>query len=115
MNPNQTARSLPFVSARQPGRLSAVVLMLLTLLVWLALGSGVWAASITVNTAVDVIAQRRLCSLREAMIAADTDTASGALPGECAAGSGADVITLPAGTFTLTLTGAEVDYSHGCE
>ena len=42
-------------------------------------------ASILVNTTADAIADDGQCSLREAIIAANTDTASGALPGECPA------------------------------
>src|SRR5262245_37053369 len=47
------------------------------------------AASITVNGT---------CSLIDAITAANTDTATGG----CSAGSGADTITLPGGTITLT-------------
>src|SRR6185503_709192 len=47
------------------------------------------AASITVNGS---------CSLINAITAANTDTATGG----CAAGSGADTISLPGGTITLT-------------
>ena len=60
------------------------------------------AATITVNTTADVVADDGVCSLREAITAANTDTSSGATGGECAAGSGADTITLSAGTITLT-------------
>ncbi|MBJ7454683.1 MAG: hypothetical protein JHC74_01365, partial [Thermoleophilia bacterium] len=42
-----------------------------------------------------------LCSLREAVVSATLDTA---VQG-CPAGSGADVVALPAGTFTLTASG----------
>jgi len=45
------------------------------------------------------------CSLREAIQAANTDTAFGG----CGAGSGDDTINLPAGTYTLTLAGADED------
>ncbi|MCL4266832.1 MAG: CSLREA domain-containing protein [Anaerolineae bacterium] len=45
-----------------------------------------------------------LCSLREAIIAANTDSPSGVFSGECAAGIGADTIILPAGIYTLTRT-----------
>ena len=41
------------------------------------------------------------CSLRQTITAANTDTASGAMPGECMAGSGADVINLPAETCSF--------------
>ncbi len=51
------------------------------------------AASITVNSNADTQADDGVCTLREAIVAANTDTASGATAGECAAGSGADAIT----------------------
>lgn len=44
------------------------------------------AGTITVNTTADTVANDGFCSLREAIIAANTNTASGTLPGECAAG-----------------------------
>jgi CSLREA domain-containing protein len=51
------------------------------------------AATITVNTVTDVVADDGLCTFREAIVAANTNTASGLLPGECAAGSaGLDTI-----------------------
>jgi CSLREA domain-containing protein len=46
------------------------------------------------------------CSLREAIIAANTDKPSGKKKHECAAGSGADTIILASGTYTLTRTDA---------
>ncbi len=54
------------------------------------------AAGIVVNSTADVIADDGECTLREAIIAANTNTASGATAGECAAGEAAptvDVIT----------------------
>lgn len=66
--------------------------------------------TITVNTLSDPgpVATDGLCSLREAIQAANSDVASGALPGECAAGSslGADVISLMGLTGNVGLTGA---------
>ncbi|MBL8093188.1 MAG: CSLREA domain-containing protein [Anaerolineales bacterium] len=59
------------------------------------------AAIITVTTSTDEINADGDCSLREAIVAANTNTAVDA----CPAGSGADTITLPAGTFTLSLAG----------
>ena len=50
-----------------------------------------------------MIANDGKCTLREAVIAANTDTASGAAAGECPAGAGADTIVLPAGTFLLSI------------
>jgi uncharacterized repeat protein (TIGR01451 family) len=60
------------------------------------------AATVTVNTAADSMAGGT-CSLRQAIIAANTDTATGG----CAAGSGADAIVFSAnvvGTITLDAT-----------
>jgi CSLREA domain-containing protein len=57
------------------------------------------AAAITVNTTTDEYNTGPNCSLREAIQAANTDTAFGG----CAAGSGADTITLPSGTYQSTI------------
>lgn len=59
------------------------------------------AATITVNTTTDENNTDGDCSLREAIIAANTDTAVDA----CPAGSGADTIVLAAGTYSFTLAG----------
>ena len=67
------------------------------------------AATITVNSTTDAIADNGECTLREAIIAANTDTASGVAAGECGAGAGADIIELPAGTYTLTLSGVNAE------
>ena len=45
------------------------------------------------------------CSLREAIQAANTDAAVD----DCPAGSGADTITVPSGTYTLSIPGANED------
>jgi CSLREA domain-containing protein len=52
------------------------------------------AATITVNSTADVVADDGQCTLREAIISANTNTASGALGGECTAGDnfGGDII-----------------------
>ena len=81
------------------------------------------AATITVSTTGDTIGDDGVCSLREAVIAANTNAASGATLGECAAGEVAptvDVINIPAGTYTLTiapinnvLAGADPVYTYG--
>jgi hypothetical protein len=63
------------------------------------------AVRIAVSTEADQIVNNGECSLREAVRAANSDTASGALPGECPAGSGSDVIALPPGLYTLTISG----------
>jgi CSLREA domain-containing protein len=65
------------------------------------------AGTITVNTIVDEYDTGGNCSLREAIQAANTDSAFGG----CSGGSGDDIITLPAGTYTLTLT-YDVDDSN---
>jgi CSLREA domain-containing protein len=65
------------------------------------------AASITVNTTDDENNVDGHCSLREAVQAANTDLAVDA----CTAGSGADVITIPAGTYVLALGNLGVE-SH---
>lgn len=57
--------------------------------------------TITVDTFADLVDTNLDCSLREAIIAADTNTAVDG----CAAGSGDDVILLATGSYTLTLAG----------
>src|SRR6266542_1471200 len=44
------------------------------------------ASTIVVNSAADTVANDGLCTLREALNSANTNTASGATPGECIAG-----------------------------
>ena len=77
------------------------ILRVLTLMLALLLpGAGtVHAASITVTTTADELTANGNCSLREAIQAASTDTAVDA----CSAGSGADTIIVPAGTYNLTM------------
>ena len=65
-------------------------------------GQIVYAASLTVTTTDDELNADGDCSLREAIQAANTDTAVDA----CFAGSGADTIVLPAGTYSLSIAGA---------
>ena len=65
-----------------------------------------FTSTIVVNTLADVVADDDQCSLREAITAANTDAVSGASGGECIAGSGADIITLAAGNYMLTLAGS---------
>jgi CSLREA domain-containing protein len=66
------------------------------------------AATITVNSAADTAANDGVCTLREAIIAANTNTASGAMAGECIAGDilpTVDVIEFAiagAGVHTIT-------------
>jgi CSLREA domain-containing protein len=69
------------------------------------------AAAITVTTEDDEDnTDLSECSLREAITAANTDSAYGG----CPAGSGDDIITLPAGYYTLTIDGTnEEDNATG--
>ncbi len=61
---------------------------------------------IVVNSSFDVVADDGVCTLREAVTASNNDEPSGYLEGECTAGTVTDVISLPFGTYSLTLTGA---------
>jgi len=61
------------------------------------------AATITVTTTDDEVNSDGDCSLREAIIAANTNTVTDACPAGSATGS--DTIVLPAGTYDLTLAG----------
>jgi CSLREA domain-containing protein len=59
------------------------------------------ATTIPVTTNLDTVADDGACSLREAVIAANTDTASGTSAGECPAGSENDTIVIPPVTIAL--------------
>ncbi len=63
------------------------------------------AATITVTTEDDTMANDAQCSLREAITAANTDVAFAG----CAAGSGTDVVVLPAGDYRLEIDGVDED------
>ena len=69
------------------------------------------AATIAVTTTVDELNTDGDCSLREAVRAANTNLAVDA----CAAGQNAqtDTITVPAGTYTLTVAGNDNDAAGG--
>ncbi|HYK43396.1 MAG TPA: CSLREA domain-containing protein [Thermoanaerobaculia bacterium] len=81
-----------------------------------AIPTAAYANTITVNSTADVVANDGQCTFREAIIAANTNTASGGTAGECAAGAagldtiafniaGAGVHTIaPSGTALPTLT-----------
>lgn len=82
------------------------VSILTTMLAVFLLSTPVWAATIVVDEIDDdPTANNGACSLREAIIAANTDAAVDS----CIAGSGADTITLPAGTYTLSIDGTGED------
>jgi CSLREA domain-containing protein len=63
------------------------------------------STTITVSTTADELNQNGNCSLREAIQAANTDTAVDA----CPAGSGTDTIILPSGFYALTIPGTGED------
>jgi CSLREA domain-containing protein len=62
-------------------------------------------ATINVNTTADELNSDSDCSLREAVRAANLDTAVDA----CPAGNGADTINIPAGSYTITISGTGED------
>ncbi len=65
------------------------------------------AATITVSTTADEIGADGACSLREAVIAANSDSAG---PGnDCTAGSGADTINVPGGVYKLAIAKTGTD------
>ena len=74
-----------------------LLLLILTLSIDVA---PVQAATIQVTTFGDEDTYNSFCSLQEAIVAANSDNPSGY--NGCTAGSGADTITLPAGTYTIT-------------
>ena len=60
--------------------------------------------AIVVNSELNTVANDGECTLREAIAAANDDTASGAMAGECLAGSGTDTITFTtAGSISVPL------------
>ena len=71
------------------------------------------AATIDVTTTTDAMSDDGHCSLREAIIAANTDALVFLGAGECEPGRGADIVSLPAGRYTLTIGGPDEDASMG--
>src|SRR5260221_14459982 len=70
----------------------------LALAAGLLVARAVVAGTITVTSTADTTADDGVCTLREAIIAANTNTASGVMLGECAAGAagaGTDAFALP--------------------
>jgi CSLREA domain-containing protein len=65
------------------------------------------ASTIVVTTTADTLADDGLCSLREAIIASNTDAAVGG----CVAGAGSDVVDVPAGVYLLAIAGQAEDAS----
>ncbi|MEJ2330883.1 MAG: CSLREA domain-containing protein [Gammaproteobacteria bacterium] len=64
--------------------------------------------TIAVDTTVDDITVNGNCTLREAIEAANSDSAVDA----CPAGNGKDTILLPAGVYSLTLSGNDEDSNN---
>jgi CSLREA domain-containing protein len=92
-------------STHSAARLFAVLALVAIAVLAISGGSPARAATFTVNTTDDELNSDGDCSLREAINAANLDEAVDA----CAAGSGADVITLPIGTYTLMIAGTDED------
>ena len=67
------------------------------------LSPGAYAVTIPVTTTVDKFTGTSGCSLRQAIEAANTDTAVAG----CPKGEGKDTIEVPAGTYTITLSGVD--------
>lgn len=67
------------------------------------------AATITVNSTEDLVADDGRCTLREAINAVNSQTASGGSSFECPAGDGSDTIVLPKGFYQITRAGAGED------
>lgn len=106
----ETAAALPLFSKRDARNGLAVLKKGATKPAFMTAGAG---STITVNSTADVIADDGQCSLREAIIAANTNAASGATPGECVAGTaGLDdiVFSLGAGTPTINVTGTQLPF-----
>jgi CSLREA domain-containing protein len=82
------------------GRLQAGVTLVL------AMAAVARAATITVNSTADTLATDGNCTLRKAILAANSDTAVDA----CSPGSGPDVVVVPAGHYTV---GGEPDEDAG--
>lgn len=84
-----------------------MVLLILVVSLVLAPTPIAYAGVITVNSTADAIANDSVCTLREAINNANDDNDGQTTSGECTAGNptGADTISLLAGTYTLTISG----------
>ena len=90
-----------------------MVLRLITAACWASVAGLVFAPVVaatpmTVNSTGDAIAASGPCTLREAILASNTQTASGG----CPAGNGDDTITLAVSKVTLAIPGASEDADH---
>ncbi len=96
------------IDTRKSIRITRLVLLAAMfggLIAWSATASPAAATTINVTTTNDEISDNNLCSLREAIIAANLDRAGYG----CAAGDGADTIVVPAGNYEFLLTGTDED------
>jgi CSLREA domain-containing protein len=96
----RTAYSLVFGQRSLPKLLAVLAVGL-----GLSQGTVTYATQILVNTTADELDQDGNCSLREAILSANQDIAVD----NCPAGSGPDVILLPAGIYNLSIPGADED------
>ncbi len=69
------------------------------------------ATTIVVNSNADTAANDGACTLHEAIIAANTDTASGGATGECSAGSGVDTINFAITGSASFINGGQNGYT----
>src|SRR5205807_4928167 len=92
---------IPGMRGNRSAQISARVLVLATLALFPLASIGHAATMITVTTTKDELDADGKCSLREAIRAANTDTAVDT----CPAGNGADTIVLPHGIYTLSIAG----------
>jgi hypothetical protein len=83
-------------------------LILASLCLGLLAVTAVQANTITVNGSGDTRANDGVCTIREAVINANNNAATWV---DCAAGFGADVIKLPAGTITISIPNTPAYYS----
>jgi CSLREA domain-containing protein len=89
-------------------RLSVVVGLVGLLVLLLSTALPLHAATIQVNTTADDVIVNGNCTLREAIIAANTDTTVDG----CNAGNGFDTVNLPAGNYELSLAGSGEDMAQ---
>ena len=85
------------------------LLLLATAVALLVAAPAASAATIRVDTSSDTNANDGLCSLREAVRAANTDAPTLG----CPAGGGPDTISVPGGTFKLTIDGDDQAAANG--
>ena len=88
----------------------AITLIIISTFIFLQLTNNIPAqgaaqATIEVTTLLDTLADDGLCSLREAVRAANLDIAVGG----CPAGAGVDTVQLSSGTYTLEIPGRDED------